>query len=230
MIGRTVKAEETREGEERSLVAHLMRLREVGITDTKLLCVVETFRHDHFVPTGHIHKAWGQRPLPIGCGQTMPSPVTTARLIAALNLTGNEAVLDVGTGTGYQAALLSRLARKVHSVERYGGLVDAAQRILRTLDLANITVAQSDGSKSAGRTGQGGQPLYDRIIVDSAFVETPRDLIDQLASGGVVVAVIGNPGEVQNVVRLTKVGSRFDRETLFPIRTTMLEPGVAIAL
>lgn len=218
------------EDEECSLVAHLLRLREAGITDAKLLAVVETLRHDHFVPTGHIHRAWGQRPVPIPCGQTMLSPVTTARLVAALNLGGNEAVLDIGTGTGYQAALLSKLARKVHSVERYGGLVEAARRTIKTLDLGNITVAQADGFKSAGRTGQGGQPLYDRIIVDSAFAETPRELIDQLASGGIVVAVIGNPGEVQNAVRLTKVGSRFDRETLFALRTTMLEPGVAEAL
>ena len=209
---------------------HLARLRSAGISDPRILEAVETIRHDQFVPVEHIHLSWGETALPLPCGQLMPAPLRTAQLLQALQLQGNEAVLDVGTGSGYQAALLSKLARKVHSVDIYSTLVRSAQAVCSKLELSNLTIAQGDILSANRKHGQGGQALYDRIVADSSFPDLPRDLIDILASGGKVVApVVGMDGKT-NLMRLTKVGSRFERETLFEMRATPLQAGIAETL
>jgi protein-L-isoaspartate(D-aspartate) O-methyltransferase len=209
---------------------HLARLRAEGMTNTRLLEAVETIRHDQFVPVEHVHLAWGSAALPLPCGQLMPPPSKTAQLIEALNLSGSEAVLDIGTGSGYQAALLSKLARKVHSVDTFRTLVEAAQTLCGKLELDNVTFAQGDILASSRKQGQGGQALYDRIICDSAFDDLPRDLIDVLASGGIVVAPVFEGEGKATVMRLTKVGSRFERETLFKMHATPIRAGLAESL
>ena len=212
------------------MMAHMLRLRQAGFADQKLLAAVEATKRDLFVPVSTIHLAWLPFPLPLPCGQTMPSPVATAAMVSALRLNETCSVLEIGTGSAYQTALIARLAKKIHSVERYRTLADQARKVLTTLEVNNATVALADGSTAAGRKGPGGQALYDRIITDCAFEDLPRDLLDQLASTGLVVAPIGPATGVQTVARLTKVGSRFERENLFEIRSTPLERGLAVAL
>ncbi|MEL6734792.1 MAG: protein-L-isoaspartate(D-aspartate) O-methyltransferase [Pseudomonadota bacterium] len=203
----------------------LLRLRTMGITDADFLKQVEAARHDLFVPVEHYLQAWEPNSLPIPCGQTMPPPDLTARIVEALDIHPSHAVLEIGTGTGYQTAILAQRAKKVRTTDRYQTLLEFARKGLDRLGIANVTFHHADG-----REGTGGKALFDRIVVDSAYQTVPRGLLGDLASGGVVVTAIGEPGEEQMLVKLTKIGSRFEREDLFPVRLSPLEAGVSKAL
>lgn len=203
----------------------LLRLRTLGITDPEFLKQVEAVRHDLFVPVEHFLQAWEPHSLPIACGQTMPSPDLTARIVHALDVQPGHTVQEIGTGSGFQTAILAQRAKKVRTVDRYKTLLESARKALGRLGLNNVTFHQGDE-----REGTGGQKLFDRIVVDSAYPGVPRALANDLASGGVVVTAIGEPGEEQMLVKLTKIGSRFEREDLFPVRLSPLEEGVAKAL
>ena len=207
------------------IVGLMLRLRGQGIIDPRLLKAIEANPHNQFVPVEYIEKAWRPRTMPIACGQTMHSPDITARMVAALNPQEHHAVLEIGTGSGYQTALIATLAKKVHSIDRYQSLIEGAQTRLQRLQLSNVTFEQADGLNGKKTKG-----LYDCIICDLAFPEMPRHLLESLVSGGVLVAAIGNPSEEQDLVRLTKVGSRFERENLFTVRFGAFEAGVAAAL
>ena len=207
------------------IVALMLRLREFGLADPEFLKLVESVPHEQFVPVQHYEQAWKPHVLPMACGQTMVSPDTTVRLVAALDIAANHSVLEIGTGSGYQSALLGRMAKRVHSVDRYRTLLDGAKSRLERLGLANVTLEQADGASE-----QVGHGLYDRIIADLAFDSMPRYLLDQLVSGGRVVTAIGASDSEQMAVRLTKVGSRFEREDLFPVRFGRLERGLAQTL
>ncbi|MEE9313313.1 MAG: protein-L-isoaspartate(D-aspartate) O-methyltransferase [Rhizobiaceae bacterium] len=206
------------------VVGLMLRLRGFGITDTRLMKALEAIPHEQFIPVEHYEKAYRPRSMPIACGQTMVSPDTTARMITALNPQPSHTVLEIGTGSGYQSALLSMLAKKVHTIDRYKTLLSSAQDRHQRLNISNVTYAQTDGGAS---TEQG---LYDCIICDLAFEEMPRGLLDQLVSGGLVVTAIGPKGGEQSLVRLTKIGSRFEREDLFSVRFGSFESGIAEAL
>ncbi|MGI9366682.1 MAG: protein-L-isoaspartate(D-aspartate) O-methyltransferase [Rhizobiaceae bacterium] len=208
-----------------AIVALMLRLREFGIVDPQYLKIVESVPHEQFVPVQHFEQAWKPQVLPIACGQTMVPIDATVRMVDALNLDQNHAVLEIGTGTGFQTALLAKLARKVYSVDRYQSLLDDAKERLDRLGIGNVTLAQADGASSL--VGQG---LYDRIITDLAYETIPRYLLEQLVTGGIVVTAIGEPFGEQTVVRLTKVGSRFEREDLFPVRFGRFESGIARVL
>ena len=208
-----------------AIVALMLRLREFGIAAPELLKMVESVPHEHFVPVRYFDHAWKPQSFPLACGQTMLSPDTTIRLVEALELSSSHSVLEIGTGSGYQTAILARMAKKVLSVDRYQSLLDEAKDRLDRLEISNVTFLKADGAATA--VGQG---LYDRIIIDSSFDTMPRFLLDQLVSGGVAVTIIGPPHQEQMAVRLTKVGSRFERTDLFPVRSSPLEQGVALAL
>lgn len=212
-------------GQGEHLVSLLLRLRGYGLDDARLFKAVEAAPHDHFVPVSLFEKAWRDSALPIACGQTMPAPDLTARLVAALGPRENHSVLEIGTGSGYQTALLAQLAKKVVTFDRYKSLLNAAQQRHKSLGLTNIAYHQTDGRPDVVSEG-----LYDGILIDSAFDTMPRGLLDVLVSGGVVVCALGEAGAEQMVVRLTKIGSRFEREDLFPVRLGQLEAGVAKAL
>lgn len=208
-----------------AIVALFLRLREFGIVDPDFLRLVESVPHEQFVPVQYFDQAWKDQSLPIDRGQTMLSPDIAVRLVDALKVESHHAVLEIGTGSGYLTALLARQAKKVYSVDRYRGLIREARERLERLGLSNVTFVQADG-----RGGQMGQGLYDRIIIDSAFEAMPRYLLDQLVSGGIVITAIGPPNGEQMVVRLTKIGSRFERADLFPVHFGQLEEGLAAAL
>lgn len=202
----------------------LMRLRALGITDADLLKQVETARRDQFVPVEHSLVAFDDMPLPIRCGQTMPSPDLTVRLVEALDVLSHHSVLEIGTGSGFQTAILAQRARKVRTVDRYKTLLDGARRTLDRLGLTNVTYHQADGREEVADNA-----LFDRIIVDSAYTATPRALLATLVAGGTVITAMGASGDEQMLVRLTKIGNRFERENLFPVRFSALETGVAAA-
>ena len=207
------------------IVGLLLRLRAHGIQDAQFLKAIESVPRDRFVPPEFHNLAWADTHLPIACGQTMPSPDMLVRMVDALNLDPGHAVLEIGTGSGYLTALLARLSRKVTSIDRYVSLLDQARRKLTALKYSNIALEQRDGSASAP-----GGSLFDRIIVDSAYESMPRAMLDHLAAEGVMVTAIGPVGGEQMLVRLTKIGSRFEREDLFPVRFTGLVGSVARAL
>ena len=204
------------------VVGLMLRLRGHGITDPQWLSLVESVPHDRFVPVQYFDQAWRDCSLPIDCGQTMHSPDTIIRMVHALGLESSHNVLEIGTGSGYLTALLSKLANKVFSIDRYKSLISAASDRLLKLGCSNVTFSQCDSAKAPDSPG-----LYDRIIADTAFDSMPRELLDVLVSGGVVVTAIGDKGAEQTVVRLTKIGSRFEREDLYNVRFGTFEKGTA---
>lgn len=207
------------------LAALILRVRRLGSDQPGLLEALDAVPRERFLPTDHIASGWKPQSVPLPCGQIMHPPEMTMRLIHALQPHTSLATLEVGTGSGFQTALLSKLSKKVHTIDRYKTLVERAGAKLKETGIVNVTMAQADGLMDGGDNG-----TYDRIIVDSSFTELPRQLLDRLAPGGIVITAIGAAGEEQTVVRLTKIGNRFDREDLFTVRFSPLEPGLAQAL
>lgn len=183
-------------------------LRRHGIDDIAVLRAFgETPRH-LFVPEALRHRAYDDVALPIGDGQTISQPTTQARALQALALTGRERVLEIGTGSGYQAALLTHLADVVFSIERVAALAARARAALAQARIRNVAVVVGDGT-----LGWAPQAPYDAIVIAAATPEIPAPLVEQLADGGRLVAPIG-AGERQTLVRLTRDGDTVSREAL----------------
>ena len=200
----------------------MLMLRRRGISDQAVLRAMDEVPREHFVEARFAERAYADQALPIACGQTISQPYVVAIMTAALDPRPSHRVLEVGTGSGYQAAVLSRLAREVVTLERYRTLADSARGRLKTLGYGNIEVLFGDGF--------GGEPLrapYDRIIVTAATESVPPALIAQLADGGVMVLPLGPPEGPQQLVRLSKTARGVERETLLPVRFVPLLPGQA---
>ena len=208
-----------------ALAEFLLRLRSSGITDHRLLTAFEDIPRRNFVPVIHVTEAYARGQMPIECGQSMTAVSMVAKVLSALEVDATHRVLELGTGTGYQAALMGRLATKVVSVERFRTLFDKAKDRLTQLRIENVFVKLIDGSQSSAELG-----LSDRIVSNFAFPEIPKPFIENLASNGVMIAPIGEPGELQIMKRLTKVGSRFHSEDLFPVRTQPYISGISKAI
>ncbi len=208
-----------------ALAEFLLRLRSSGITDHRLLTAFEDVPRKNFVPVIHMTEAYARGQMPIECGQSMTSVNMVAKILSALQVEASHRVLELGTGTGYQSALLSRLATKVVSVERYRTLHDKAKDRLSQLRAENVFVKLLDGSLSAAEMG-----VSDRIVSNFAFEEIPKSFIENLAPNGVMIVPIGQPDNVQMVKRLTKIGVRFHSEDLFPVRTQHFISGVSKAI
>lgn len=164
-------------------------------------------------------------PVPIDCGETMPDAATAIRLVNALNLIPENTVLEVGTGSGYMTALMTRVALHVTSLERFRRLLAKAEASLKRAEVTNVTLVQADGSEGY----VDGAP-YDRIIVHAAFPSPPRIFLDQMRQQSCLICAVGSAGEAQTLVRLTRVGSRFEREDLWPVHYQPLGSGVAKVL
>lgn len=199
----------------------ILTLRSRGVTDPALLRAFETIDRGLFVTGFFADRAYDDTPLPIGCGQTISQPSVVALMTEALEVTSRDKVLEVGTGSGYQAAILSLLARRVYTVDRHRRLVREAEEIFRALDLANITALAADGS-----FGLPDQAPFDRILVTAAAEDPPGPLLSQLKPGGIMVLPVGQSDTVQSLIKVTRGESGYDYEELRPVRFVPLVEGL----
>lgn len=184
------------------------QLRQRDITDPRVLEAFREVPRHEFVPPEHVSQAYEDCPLPIGEGQTISQPYMVAVMTQAPGLTGNEIVLEVGTGSGYQAAILSRLARHIYSIEAYASLSTTAQERLARLGFANITCLVGDGSQ-----GYPDAAPYDAILVTAAAPSVPTVLTDQLREGGRLVIPVGEIYS-QELLLVTKQSGKLSQETI----------------
>ena len=200
-----------------------LALRRRGISDQAVLRAMEEVPREKFVAPGFVQSAYADQALPIECGQTISQPFVVAYMTERLEVGPDHRVLEVGTGSGYQAAVLSRLAREVVTIERYRTLADTAGERLKALGCANVTVRVGDG--------MGGAPdlaPFDRIMVTAAAEDVPEALVVQLAEDGKMVLPVGPRHDAQYLVKFTKhPGGRLTREELIAVRFVPLLPGQA---
>jgi protein-L-isoaspartate(D-aspartate) O-methyltransferase len=199
----------------------LMELRRAGIGDTRVLGAIEKTPRERFVPEAFEDQAYENIALPIGRGQTVSQPYIVALMTEALMPDERCKVIEIGTGSGYQTAVLARLCRRVFSIERHRELLDSAERRFAALRLANIVCRLGDGSK-----GWPEQLPYDRVIVTAAAAEVPPVLADGLAPDGILIVPIGAEHQDQKLVRIRRKEHGFATEELAPVRFVPLVAGM----
>lgn len=211
--------------EKEGFAALALRLRGEGINNLDLLTAVEQTPRTLFVPPQFSGDAYSSRLLPIDCGSFVEGVDLAVRLLHLLNLKSGQRILEVGTGSGFTAAVMGRLTERVLTIDRYKTLVAGAQQNIEKTGVRNVIVRQGDGSN--GLVGEG---TFDRILVTAAFPAMPRQFVDQLVSGGMLLAPVMVSDETCRMVKLVKTGSRFDREDLFEVPYLPIVPHQAQAL
>lgn len=196
-------------------------IRSHGVTDARVLNAMEKTDRGVFVRGLFAERAYEDMPLPIACGQTISQPSVVGLMTQALSVSARDKVLEVGTGSGYQAAILARLARRVYTVDRHKRLVTDAEALFRKLSLTNITAITADGS-----FGLPEQAPFDRIIVTAAAEDPPGPLLAQLRIGGIMVLPVGQSDTVQSLIRVTRHDNGFDYEELRQVRFVPLVEGL----
>ena len=187
-------------------------LREKGITDLAVLRAFDLTPRHQFVPTGVRHRAYEDSALPIGNGQTISQPYIHARYLELLKLTGNERVLEIGTGSGFQTVLISHLAAQVFSIERIAALSQSARENIQRVGATNVSLLVGDGT-----IGWRAYSPYDAILVSAAGPTIPEPLVAQLADGGRMVVPVGGQSE-QVLWHVTRSGDQIERKELGPVR------------
>jgi len=200
----------------------MLTLRRRGIGDQAVLRAMDQVPREHFVETRFADNAYADRALPIACGQTISQPYVVAYMTEQLGVRPQHKVLEIGTGSGYQAAILSRLAHEVVSIERYRTLAEAARARLETLGYQNVEIRSGDGL-----AGAPDRAPFDRIIVTAAAETVPETLVEQLADDGVMLLPLGPHGGMQRLVKVTKSGGDVQQEELLGVRFVPLLPGQA---
>ncbi|MEJ0012630.1 MAG: protein-L-isoaspartate(D-aspartate) O-methyltransferase [Bauldia sp.] len=203
----------------------ILRLRRAGIMDQRIVAAIESVPREFFVPAESQAEAYAERALPIECGQTISAPVIVGIMTVALDVGDRDRVLEIGTGTGYQSAVLARLARRVYTMDRFRTLMTAAESRFKSLRLGNITTLVGDGMQ-----GWPEQAPFDRIIVTAAGEEVPPALKKQVRVGGVIVIPVGPADGVQKLLRLERTEDGFTEKTLADVRFVPLIPGKAARL
>jgi protein-L-isoaspartate(D-aspartate) O-methyltransferase len=203
------------------LLRLLMELRGAGVTDARVLGAIERVPRDVFVPAAFRDQAYENVALPIGHGQTISQPLVVALMTEALELGDRHKVLEIGTGSGYQTAVLARLCRRVFTIERHRPLLREAELRFAGLKLHNITTRFGDGTK-----GWPEQAPFDRIIVTAAAAGLPERLLGELAEDGVLVVPIGEDRHEQQLVRLRRKGGETAMEDLGGVRFVPLVAGL----
>lgn len=205
----------------------VMDLRRQGV-DPRVMAVLEAVPREVFVEPIYQNQAWANRALPIGCDQTISQPIVVAQMTSALEVGPRMKVLEIGTGSGYQAAVLSRLCRRLYTIERHRPLSRVAEQRFQALGLHNITTMVGDGTR-----GWPEQAPFDRIMVTAAaFGEIPQALLEQLKPGGILVLPIGyQVGTDQVLLKVVKpeqAGAEPVVERLFPVRFVPLVEGMPL--
>lgn len=199
----------------------LFALRSKGVTDARVLTAMETVDRAAFVKGIFADRAYEDMPLPISCGQTISQPSVVGLMTQALDVQPRHKVLEIGTGSGYQAAVLSHLARRVYTIDRFKRLVSEARAIFDAQDITNITAFTADGSH-----GYPEQAPFDRILLTAAAEDAPSPLLAQLRVGGIMVLPVGQSDTVQTLIRVTRTETGFEYDELRPVRFVPLLEGL----
>ncbi|TMM54912.1 protein-L-isoaspartate(D-aspartate) O-methyltransferase [Sulfitobacter sabulilitoris] len=199
----------------------LFALRSKGVTDARVLSAMEEIDRGPFIRGLFAGRAYEDMPLPIACGQTISQPSVVGLMTQALQISARDKVLEVGTGSGYQAAILSKLARRVYTVDRHARLVREARDIFDALNLTNITAITGDGS-----FGLPDQAPFDRILVTAAAEDPPGPLLAQLKIGGIMVVPVGQSDAVQSLIRVRKHETGLEYDEMRPVRFVPLVEGL----
>ncbi|MCA3575113.1 MAG: protein-L-isoaspartate(D-aspartate) O-methyltransferase [Aestuariivirga sp.] len=207
--------------EDRRRLQLLQSLREQGITDERVLEAIGNVPRDTFVEGPFAAQAYADQALPIACGQTISQPYIVALMTEALKVEPHCRVLEIGTGSGYQAAVLARLARRVFTIERYATLAESAAKRFAELGLTNITQRVGDGT-----LGMPEFAPFDRIMVTAAAKEVPRAYLDQMAPGSILVIPIEERPGQQSLWRIVRDERGFNYEHLLPVRFVPLVEGL----
>ncbi|MBT5765415.1 MAG: protein-L-isoaspartate(D-aspartate) O-methyltransferase [Kordiimonadaceae bacterium] len=199
----------------------LNKLKEQGITDEIVLAVIADIPREDFIPDFLRSQAYENAALPIESEQTISQPYIVAYMTQELRVTKNHKVLEIGTGSGYQAAVLAKLCKRLFTIERHMPLFKGAEEMFKKLRLYNITTLFGNGMK-----GWKEQQPFDRIMVTAAGEEIPDELLYQLKDGGIMIIPLGAQDETQHVVRITRNGDDFDVKTLLPVKFVPLLSGI----
>jgi protein-L-isoaspartate(D-aspartate) O-methyltransferase len=201
----------------------IMKLRKCGITDTGVLGAIERIPREAFIAPRFHDQAYEDIALPIERGQTISQPLVVAYMTQALKVNDRHKVLEIGTGSGYQASILARLCRRVYSIERHKPLLAGAEKMFNDLRIRNITCKAGDGM-----LGWKEQAPFDRIIVTAAAPgDPPPALLEQLSIGGLLIIPMGRDKSCQYVYRITRTETGFESEQLMPVRFVPLLPDIA---
>ena len=204
-----------------TLMQFLFALRSKGVTDVRVLTAMEKVDRAAFIRGLFSERAYEDMPLPIPCGQTISQPSVVGLMTQALKAGPRDTVLEVGTGSGYQAAVLSHVARRVYTVDRHKRLVNEAREVFDALGLTNITAFTADGSH-----GLPDQAPFDRILVTAAAEDPPGPLLSQLKVGGIMVVPVGQSDAVQSLIRVSRHERGFEYDELRPVRFVPLIEGL----
>ena len=199
----------------------LFALRSKGVTDKRVLEAMEQVDRGLFIKGLFAERAYEDTPLPIACGQTISQPSVVALMTQALEVTPRDKVLEIGTGSGYQAAILAKLARRVYTIDRHRRLVREARNLFEKLDLHTITTISDDGSH-----GLPDQAPFDRIIVTAAAEDPPGPLLAQLKIGGIMVVPVGQSDAVQSLIKVRKTETGLEYDELRTVRFVPLLEGL----
>ncbi|MDP5326947.1 MAG: protein-L-isoaspartate(D-aspartate) O-methyltransferase [Paracoccaceae bacterium] len=199
----------------------IFALRSAGVTDGRVLEAMEAVDRGKFLRGIFAERAYEDMPLPIACGQTISQPSIVALMTQALDVRPRDKVLEIGTGSGYQAAVLSQMARRVYTIDRHRQLVRSAQGTFDLEGYHNITALCADGSR-----GLPEQAPFDRILVTAAAEDPPGPLLAQLREGGIMVVPVGQSDAVQSLIKVTKTGSGLEYEELRAVRFVPLLEGL----
>ncbi|QDL92873.1 protein-L-isoaspartate(D-aspartate) O-methyltransferase [Paroceanicella profunda] len=197
-------------------------LRSAGVTDKAVLTAMEQTPRDAFLDGTFVERAYEDLPLPIACGQTISQPSVVGLMTQALEVTPRAKVLEIGTGSGYQAAILARLARRVYSVERHRSLARRARETIDRLGINNVTILIDDGTRGVEL-----QAPFDRILLTAAAEDPPVTLVDQLRVGGIMVLPVGQSDRIQQLIKLVKTPNGLEYSELGDVRFVPLIEGLA---
>ena len=198
----------------------ILSIRSKGVVDNNVLKALEAVNREQFLKGLFAQRAYEDTPLPIECGQTISQPSIVGLMTQALRITNRDKILEIGTGSGYQTAILSKLARRIYSVERFKPLYEEARAIFRKLQLNNITSLWGDGSQGVVE-----QQPFDRIIVTAAAEDPPPTLLNQLKIGGIMIIPVGQSDEIQKLIRVERTEKNFKYEDLCDVRFVPLLEG-----